>query len=135
MNLTLSKPMPLPEFLEWESRQEFHYEFDGLEPVAMTGGTRAHATIQRDLAVSLSRKLRRKPSNFLGGDLKIEAAARVRYPNGFVGCSPGPNTSTIVTGPAVVFEILSESASSADRIEKHEDYRATPSIQRYVILE
>ncbi len=135
MNLALRKPMTLPEFLEWESGQEFRYEFDGFQPVAMTGGTRAHAAIQRNLAVSLSGRLRGKPCNFLGSDLKIEAAGRIRYPDGFVVCSPGPNTSTVVTDPIVVFEILSPSTSSTDRIEKHEEYRATPSIQRYVILE
>jgi Uma2 family endonuclease len=135
MNPAIRKPMTMPEFLEWELRQEFRYEFDGFQPVAMTGGTRAHATIQRNLAVSLTGRLRGKPCNFLGSDLKIEAAGRIRYPDGFVVCSPGPNTSTVVTDPIVVFEILSPSTSSTDRIEKHEEYRATSSIQRYVILE
>jgi hypothetical protein len=46
MNLALRKPMTLPEFLEWESGQELRYEFDGFQPVAKTGGTRAHATVQ-----------------------------------------------------------------------------------------
>jgi Uma2 family endonuclease len=127
--------MTLPEFLEWESRQEFRYEFDGFQPVAMTGGTRAHAAIQRNLAVTLTARLRGKLCNFFGSDLKIEAAGRIRYPDGFVVCSLGPNTSTVVSDPIVVFEILSESKSSTDRIEKHEEYRATPSIQRYLILE
>jgi Uma2 family endonuclease len=101
----------------------------------MTGGTRAPATIQRNLAVSLADRLRGKSGNFLGIDLKIEAAGRIRYPDGFVVCSSGPNMSTVVADPIVVFEILSPSTSSTDRIEKHEEYRATPSIQRYVILE
>jgi Uma2 family endonuclease len=101
----------------------------------MTGGTRAPATIQRNLAVSLTDRLRGKPGNFLRSDLKIEAAGRIRYPDGFVVCSPGPNTSTFVTVPIVVFEILGPSTSSIDRIAILEEYRATPSIQRYVILE
>ncbi len=37
--------------------------------------------------------------------------------------------------PVVVFEILSPSTSRTDRIEKLREYQATPSIQRYVILE
>jgi Uma2 family endonuclease len=135
MNLALRKPMTMPEFFEWGSRHEFRYEFDGSQPVAMTGGTRAHPTIQRNLAVSLTDRLRGKPGNFLGSDLKIEAAGRICYPDGFVVCSPGPNTSTVVADPIVVFEILGPSTLSTDRIAKHEDYRATPSIQRYVILE
>ncbi len=43
--------------------------------------------------------------------------------------------ATVLTDPVVVFEVLSESTSRIDRLEKFDEYRATPSIQRYVILE
>ena len=46
MNLALRKPVTLAEFLEWEERQPMRYEFDGVGPVAMTGGTYGHSTIQ-----------------------------------------------------------------------------------------
>ena len=38
MNLALRKPMTLAEFLAWEERQPLRHEFDGVGPVAMTGG-------------------------------------------------------------------------------------------------
>ena len=41
----------------------------------------------------------------------------------------------MVQDPVVVFEILSPGTSYKDRIEKNREYRATPSIRRYVILE
>jgi Uma2 family endonuclease len=41
----------------------------------------------------------------------------------------------VVLDPAVVFEILSPGTSCKDRIDKNREYRATPSIQRRVILE
>ena len=34
-----------------------------------------------------------------------------------------------------MFEILSEGSTNTDLVEKNQEYRATPSIQRYVILE
>ena len=34
-----------------------------------------------------------------------------------------------------MFEVLSSSTAGTDRIEKNEEYRATASIQRYVMLE
>ena len=74
MNLAVRKPMSLAEFLEWEERQELRYEFDGVEPSAMTGGTVAHATIQRNLAVAIGGRLRGKPCQFYGSDLKIRVA-------------------------------------------------------------
>ena len=45
MNLALRKPMTLDEFLAWEERQESRHEFDGFQPVAMTGGSYAHDTV------------------------------------------------------------------------------------------
>ena len=41
MNLTAKGPMTLAAFLAWEERQELRYEFDGVEPVAMAGGSLA----------------------------------------------------------------------------------------------
>jgi Uma2 family endonuclease len=135
MNQTLRKTLTLAEFLEWEQNQELRYEFDGFQPVAMTGGTAAHASIQANLAISLGGRLRGKPCTFFGSDLKIEVAGRIRYPDGFVVCSPVSNKSTVVADPVVVFEILSPSTSGTDRIAKNREYAATPSVQRYVILE
>jgi hypothetical protein len=40
--VVLKEPMSLEAFLDWESRQEFKYEFDGFQPVAMVGVTTAH---------------------------------------------------------------------------------------------
>jgi hypothetical protein len=53
----------------------------------------------------------------------------------FDGFQQVPPRSTVITDPVVVFEVLSESTSRTDRIEKLREYAATPSIQRYVILE
>ena len=65
MNLAVRKPMSLAEFLEWEDRQELRYEFDGVEPSAMTGGTVRHATIQRNFAIAIGGRLARQALPFL----------------------------------------------------------------------
>lgn len=67
MSAALPKSLTLAEFLAWEDRQPLRYEFDGIGPVAMTGGTFAHAAIQRNLAIALGGRLRGKPCQFLGG--------------------------------------------------------------------
>ena len=136
MNLAFRKPMTPAEFLEWEERQPLRYEFDGVGPVAMTGGTRAHARIQRNLAISIGGRLRGKPCEFLGSDLKIKTSEdHVRYPDGIVTCSPGDNASTAVSDPVIIFEVLSPSTAANDRIVKAREYQAMPSVQRYVMLE
>jgi Uma2 family endonuclease len=135
MNLALRQPMRLEEFLSWEEHQEQKYEFDGLQPVAMTGGTAAHAFIQRNLAISVGGRLRGKPCDFIGSDLKVMVAGRIRYPDGFVVCTPVAPRSTVVHDPVVVFEVLSNSTASTDRITKNHEYASTPSVQSYVMLE
>ena len=127
MNLALRKPMTLAEFLEWEERQPLRYEFDGVGPVAMTGGTAGHADIQRNLAIAVGGRLRGKPCHFHGSDLKFQVAeGHVRYPDGMVVCSPVDRTATVIYDPVVVFEVLSPSTTRNDRIVKAREYQATP---------
>ena len=135
MTVALRKPMSLEQFLAWEERQPLRYEFDGFQPVAMTGGTAAHSAIQRNLIIALGTRLRGKPCQPHGSELKIQVAGRIRYPDAFVVCTPIPPRSTVVTEPVVVFEVLSDSTASDDLVVKNAEYRATPSIQRYVILQ
>ena len=55
------KPMTLEQFLAWEECQAMRYEFDGWQPVAMTGGTVAHEFIGGTLRALLREHLRGKP--------------------------------------------------------------------------
>jgi len=135
MSVAQHRPMTLAEFLEWEERQEAKYEFDGFEPVAMVGVTRAHSVIQRNLVTALTIRLRGKRCEPHGNELKIEVAGRIRYPDAFVVCTPGAGTDKVITDPVVIFEILSQGTERQDRITKNEEYRLTPSVQRYVMLE
>jgi len=134
MTLALRRPMTLAEFLDWEDGQELKYEFDGFGPIAMTGGTAAHSAIQRNLAIAIGGRLRGHPCQFHGNDLKIEVAGKIRYPDGFIVCSPVANVAKVVADPVVIFEVLSASTSSTAHLEVRE-YEATPSVVRYVILE
>lgn len=127
--------MTLPEFLAWEERQELCWEFDGFEPVAMTGGTFAHEVIGGSLRALLAQQLRGKACRVLGPTMKIEVAGRIRYPDAFVSCTPVALDATIAKDPVVVFEVLSPSTERTDRFKKLREYQATPSIQRYVMLE
>jgi Uma2 family endonuclease len=127
--------MSLDAFLDWESRQELKYEFDGHQPVAMAGASAEHAAIQGNLMFAVGARLLGGSCRMYGSDLKIMAAGSIRYPDAFVVCTPVPRGALVVTEPVIVFEILSPGTSSVDLLEKNREYRATPSIQRYVILE
>ena len=134
MNVALRTPWTVETFLEWEREQELRYEFDGLQAVAMTGGTINHSVIGTNLVRALEDRLVGR-CRALRGDVKILVAGRVRYPDAMVTCSPVRGDTDVVPDPVVVFEILSSSTASVDRIAKNNEYRSTPSIQRYVMLE
>ena len=80
--------------------------------------------------------MRGNPCEVFTSDLKIRVAGSIRYPDAFVVCTPvRAQRSTVVADPVVVFEVLSPSTASIDHFVKNQEYRDTPSIQRYVILE
>lgn len=134
MNVVLRRTMTLDDFLVWEAQQPERYEFDGFRPVLVNGGTVAHATIATNVIFELTSRLRGTACRAYGGGLKVLVAGRVRYPDAFVACSPISNTATWRNDPVVVFEVLSDSTAVIDGTVKNAEYRATPSIQRYVML-
>ena len=136
VSLALKLPMTLAEFLAWEAQQPLRYEFDGTAPVAMTGGSAGHASIQANLGAALLNRLRGSPCRFYGADLKLQVASgHIRYPDGMVVCHPVDRSETLVSDPVIVFEVLSPSTAREDRIVKAREYQATPSVQRYVMLD
>ncbi len=127
--------MTIDAFLDWERRQELRFEFDGYQPVAMTGVTEAHAVIQSNLIRSLGNRLEGKPCRVVGSDLKIRVNERIRYPDALVICTPPVRGRTVIGDPVIVFEIASGGTSYTDRFVKRAEYAATPSIRRYILLE
>ncbi len=128
------KPLTLEEFLDWERSQELRYEFDGIQPVAMTGGSRAHSRIGTRLVAALASRLR-PPCEVFGPDLKVITKGRVRYPDASVVCSPAADDDNDLIEPTVVFEVVSPSTALTDRRVKAIEYRAVPGILVYVVLE
>ena len=135
MSVAMRKPMTVEEFLAWEEGQELRWEFDGFAPVAMTGGTVEQGLIQANLIRALGNRLHGGPCRVLGSQVKIAVAGSIRYPDALVVCTPSPRGTTVIAEPVVVFEVLSPSTSSVDHIVKNQEYRDTPSIRRYVMLE
>jgi Uma2 family endonuclease len=134
MNVALRRPMSLDEFLAWEARQELRYEFDGLQALAMVGGTAAHSLIASNIEAALRSRLR-EGCRVFRSDMKLRLAHSIRYPDVMVVCSPFAARATFVTDPVLVFEVLSESTGLTDRIVKAREYRDAPSIARYVLVE
>jgi Uma2 family endonuclease len=137
MGTTLRKPrMTREEFLDWVEIQEGRWEFDGFEPVAMTGGTRNHERICQNIYFALRSRLRGGPCEVLGATAGIAVGEdAVRYPDALVTCTPGSGTARVMPGPVVVFEVISPTSGRVDRIAKLREYQRVGSIRRYVTLE
>jgi len=128
--------MTREEFLDWAEAQDQRYEFDGFQPVAMTGGARNQSQIAGNIYFALRSRLRGTGCVPFGPDVGVATAGRaVRYPDALVTCTSGPGTARVVPGVVVVFEVLSPTSGHTDRIEKLREYLAVPSLRRYLILE
>ena len=127
------KPLTVDEFLAWERAEPLRYEFDGIQPIAMTGGSRNHARTQTRLVIALGIRVS-PPCEVFGSELKVVTANRVRYPDATVVCDDDEAIPDIID-PTAVFEVLSPSTALTDRRVKPVDYASVPSIKVYVILD
>lgn len=137
MNVALRK-WTQEEFFVWAESQDTRYEFDGFQPVAITGGTSGSSAIGVNLIVSLHGKLRGSGCRPLGPDAGVETVSRaIRYPNALVTCTKFDRNVKVIPSVIAVFEVVGSTAESSrrDRIIKVREYAAVPSIRRYVIVE
>jgi Uma2 family endonuclease len=123
----------MDEFLDWERSQPERYEFDGIQPVAMTGGSRPHSRIGTRLLVALAGRVK-PPCEVFGPDLKVITTGRIRYPDVSVVCDSPDDDSDLIK-PALVCEVVSPSTALTDRRVKALEYAAVQSILVYLVLE
>jgi Uma2 family endonuclease len=136
MSTALRQPWTAERFLAWAGGQEGRWEFDGFQPVAMTGGTINHGMIMRNLHRALDMGLRGSGCQALGPDVGLATQGEgIRYPDALVTCSPQDGTARTVAGAVVVFEIVSPSSGGVDRIIKVREYAGVASLRYYVIVE
>jgi Uma2 family endonuclease len=139
MNIALRKTWTQEEFFDWAQAQEIRYEFDGVRPVAMTGGFINSGVIGGNLITTLNNRLEGARCAPFGPDVGIQTANKgVCYPDAFVSCMDydGEDGKT-VPGPVVVFEVVGKTrdAIRRDHVDKVAEYAAVPSICRYIIVE
>lgn len=136
MNVPLRKPWTQEEFFAWAETQDSRYEFDGLQPVAMNGGTLNHDEITGNLHFALKNRLRGGRCKPFGPNAGVETVNKaVRYPDALVTCTKADGRDRLAPGVVAVFEVVSPGSGRMDRLDKVREYAAVPSIRRYVIIE
>jgi len=136
MNVALRKPMTREAFFAWAEAQEERYEFDGIQPVAMTGGNLDHSRIIRNINRQLANRLAGKRCESMGPEAGVATVGQtVRYPDAVVTCSKFNGQDHLVPNPVIVFEVVSPSSVHMDHVIKLHEYQAVPTIRRYIIVE
>ncbi len=136
MNAPLRQTWTQDQFFAWAGSQGGRYEFDGIAPVGMIGGTANHSRITLNVHAALRERLRGGPCEPFGPDAGVATVGNaVRYPDALVTCARFAGTVLTIPGVVVVFEVVSPGSSRIDRIVKVREYAAVPSIRRYVIVE
>lgn len=136
MNVMLPPAWTQEAFFAWAAHQEGRYEFDGVGPVDVTGGSVRHGLIMRRLFAALEAALGHCDAHILGPEVGIATVGRaIRYPDALITVGTLVEGALTVPKPMVVFEIVSPNSQRNDRIVKVREYLAVASITRYVILE
>ncbi len=140
MNVVLHPALPLPtmtqeQFLDWDGHLDAKWEFDGVRPVPMTGGSPIHCEIVARLVFALLKRL-----DGTGWKVLVDAGLgtvgnKVRYPDVQVTRTPSPSATKLVLGTVVACEVISPGSVRTDRVDKVREYAAVPSLRRYVMLE
>jgi Uma2 family endonuclease len=138
MSIPLRKSWTQEEFFAWAEDQDIRYEFDGVEPVAMTGGFANASAIGVNLIYALKQRLNGTGYRPLGFNAGVETINKaVRYPDALVTCTKFAGNARTLPGVVAVFEVVGNARDSMrrDHFEKVKEYAAVPSILRYVIVE
>lgn len=125
------------EYLEWEEKQEFKYEYVDGKISAMTGGTLNHSQIAANVVALFKAHLRGSGCRVLTSDAKVQiaAASNYVYPDISVTCDDRDKTATkFIDHPCLIVEVLSPSTEAYDRWEKFNLYQRSDALQDYVLV-
>jgi Uma2 family endonuclease len=126
------------EYLTVERAAEFKSEFLDGEMHAMSGASKPHGRLQRNLIGELYAALRGGKWEVFTSDFRVRTSDRVYfYPDVSVFCGEVRTTDRhddTSTNPVVIFEVLSPSTEKYDRDVKFQHYRTIDSLADYVLV-
>lgn len=127
------------EYLERERKAETKSEFIDGEIVAMSGGSRRHATICGNVHAKLHQKLEGGPCQVFNSDMRVRIAptGAYVYPDVSGVCADAqfsPGIEDTLLNPVLIVEVLSPSTEAYDEDVKSAYYRRLPSLQDYVLI-
>ena len=127
------------EYLQIERAAEQKHEYFNGEIFVMSGAGNRHNVIFSNLFGDLAYRLRGKPCQPYGSDLRIHIPENTlyTYPDISIICRDLVSTVEEDTAiqPSVLIEILSPSTKDYDRGTKFKLYRDIPTLHEYVLVD
>ncbi|MDZ8107130.1 MAG: Uma2 family endonuclease [Nostoc sp. DedQUE12a] len=140
MQIQTSKQHYTPEeYLQLEEKSEFKNEYRDGKIIPMAGGTTNHNEIAGNFYANFKFTMRGKNYKIYMGDVKlwIQRYRIYTYPDVMViqgePIYEGSSTTT-VTNPIMIVEVLLKSTQNHDRTNKFRFYRSIPTLQEYIII-
>ena len=109
------------------------------EIFAMAGGSEAHNLICGNVLRELGNRFKGRPCYVYTSDMKVrvESADLGAYPDAMAVCGERlfwDQRKDVITNPALIVEVLSDSTEAYDRGDKFAHYRNIPSLRAYLLL-
>jgi Uma2 family endonuclease len=136
----LQKTYTPAEYLELEEKAEFRSEYRDGEIVPMAGGTTNHNEISLNVATNLRFSLKGQNYRVYMSDVRLWIPPNRQYTYPDVMLIQGEpiyweNTTSTVTNPRLIVEVLSKSTGNYDRSEKFDYYRSISTLQEYILID
>ena len=127
----------LKDYFEQEDSATYRSEYYAGKIVAMAGASSNHVHINNNLFRLLVREIKDDSCEPFVNDLRVQFANSIFYPDLVIVCGEAKFAETkfaTLLNPTVIFEILSPSTESVDRILKLDSYRNIESVKDYMII-
>ena len=133
MNVQLPIQMDKSAFLTWVQGREERYELVDGRVVMMTGASRNHGRIIRNVLALLSAQL--DPQWEPIAEFGLDAGPRtLRYPDIVVDRASAGGDDYRAIEPVLLIEVLSPTSEAIDLGDKAAEYVHMPTLQSYVVL-
>ena len=136
---TKESPVSVEEYLQLERTALDKSEYFRGEIYAMPYNGACHSLVSANVIGELGTQIKGRSGRVYSSDLRIEVPATglCTYCDVMVICGPvtlSPHADDMVTNPAVIVEVFSESTEAYDRGNKFANYRALGSLREYVLV-
>lgn len=132
--------MTLEEYFEFDKNSEGNFEYFDGELFEMSGVSRNHSRIERNLTVRLTPKAFERGCEVFTANLriKIPTMSLYRYPDLSVVCGRAEFVQIAgldcLSNPVLIVEVLSESTEKFDRGNKFREYKSIEGFAEYLLI-